>query len=292
MSAAERARGRTAASSEPSHHRPWSAVCSSPRSRSGSRRAGRAAARARRAAGDRPPARSTVALPRGTSPSRSTRSSTARAASTPSARRSCCSQPSSPSSLLTRRREPRTRRGRRGGGRRARGARNRPAALGRGPLGAARPATGRERREDERRRASAGDAGPRARSGSPGPEHAQAMTVVVRTAARTAAPVLAVAGVYLAAWGYSPGGGFPGRGGASSASSSCSMRASAASASSTSFADARRDCVELAGAAAIVAIAVLGLILKGAVSANFLPLATSPRRSSAAASCRRSPAAS
>ena len=45
--------------------------------------------------------------------------------------------------------------------------------------------------------------------GSPAPERADAMSVVTRTAARTAAPVLAVAGVYLAAEGYSPGGGFP-----------------------------------------------------------------------------------
>ena len=36
------------------------------------------------------------------------------------------------------------------------------------------------------------------------------MTVVARTAIRMALPVLAVAGLYLAAWGYSPGGGFPG----------------------------------------------------------------------------------
>ncbi len=45
--------------------------------------------------------------------------------------------------------------------------------------------------------------------GSPGPEQAEAMTVIVRVAARLAAVVLAVAAVYLAAWGYSPGGGFP-----------------------------------------------------------------------------------
>lgn len=45
--------------------------------------------------------------------------------------------------------------------------------------------------------------------GAPAPERAVAMTVVVRVGARVAAVILAVAGVYLAAWGYTPGGGFP-----------------------------------------------------------------------------------
>jgi multicomponent Na+:H+ antiporter subunit B len=46
--------------------------------------------------------------------------------------------------------------------------------------------------------------------GRRGYEPAEAMTVVVRTAARAAAVIVAVLGVYIAAWGYSPGGGFPG----------------------------------------------------------------------------------
>jgi multicomponent Na+:H+ antiporter subunit B len=45
--------------------------------------------------------------------------------------------------------------------------------------------------------------------GTPGPETAEAMTVVVRTAIRVVLPILAVAGLYLVAWGFSPGGGFP-----------------------------------------------------------------------------------
>ena len=36
------------------------------------------------------------------------------------------------------------------------------------------------------------------------------MTVVVRNAVRVVLPILAVAGLYLVTWGYSPGGGFPG----------------------------------------------------------------------------------
>ena len=46
--------------------------------------------------------------------------------------------------------------------------------------------------------------------GTPGPESAEAMTVVTRAAVRVVTPVLIVAGLYLVAWGYSPGGGFPG----------------------------------------------------------------------------------
>ena len=46
--------------------------------------------------------------------------------------------------------------------------------------------------------------------GTPAPETAEAMTVVVRTAIRVVLPILAVAGLYLVTWGYSPGGGFPG----------------------------------------------------------------------------------
>jgi multicomponent Na+:H+ antiporter subunit B len=41
------------------------------------------------------------------------------------------------------------------------------------------------------------------------PDASEGMSVVVRAAARPAAVVLAVAGVYLAAWGYTPGGGLP-----------------------------------------------------------------------------------
>ena len=48
--------------------------------------------------------------------------------------------------------------------------------------------------------------------GTPVPEHAQGMSVIVRGGVRVIAPVLGVAGLYLVAWGYSPGGGFPGGG--------------------------------------------------------------------------------
>jgi multicomponent Na+:H+ antiporter subunit B len=112
------------------------------------------------------------------------------------------------------------------------------------------------------------------RLGSPAPERADAMTVVTRTAARTAAPVLAVAGVYLAAEGYSPGGGFPAGAvllgvilllwaGFGHERLGRAVRAQSL------------ESLELAGAAAIIAIEVLGLAIKGSVSANWLPLAGS-----------------
>jgi multicomponent Na+:H+ antiporter subunit B len=117
------------------------------------------------------------------------------------------------------------------------------------------------------------DAGP---LGAPGPEVAEAMTVVVRTSARVAAPVLAIAGVYLAAWGYSPGGGFPA--GAVILGVVVLLYAGFGRARVAQLVrQTRVELVELAGAAAVVAIAVLGLILKGAVSANFLPLARDPQ---------------
>ena len=71
-----------------------------------------------------------------------------------------------------------------------------------------RAADDRERRET----ASRPEDPDREPLGSPGPENAESLTVVARTAIRLAAPILAVTGFYLVAWGYSPGGGFPGGG--------------------------------------------------------------------------------
>jgi multicomponent Na+:H+ antiporter subunit B len=106
--------------------------------------------------------------------------------------------------------------------------------------------------------------------GAPGPERAEAMTVVVRAAVRTVAPLLTMAGLYLVAWGYTPGGGFPG--GAVALGVVLLVYVSLGY---------RRvepwlrpgviEPVELAGALAIVLLGVLGL-LRGSISANFLPL--------------------
>ena len=135
----------------------------------------------------------------------------------------------------------------------------------------ARLAGGEEESEHAGRPATP-DAGP---LGAPGPEVAQAMSVVVRTAARAAAPVLAIAGLYLAAWGYSPGGGFPA--GAVILGVVLLLYAGFGRARVAHLVrQTRVELLELAGAGAVVAIAVLGLILRGAVSSNFLPLARDP----------------
>lgn len=98
-----------------------------------------------------------------------------------------------------------------------------------------------------------------------------AMTVVVRTGARPVLLALAVAGAYLVALGFTPGGGFP----AGAVLAGVVLLAYAA----YGYGAVRRvvrpallEVLELGGAAAIVAIAVLGLVLEGSVSANWLPL--------------------
>jgi multicomponent Na+:H+ antiporter subunit B len=108
--------------------------------------------------------------------------------------------------------------------------------------------------------------------GAPAPERAAAMTVIVRVAARIAAPVLAVASVYLAAWGYTPGGGFP----AGAALTGVAILIYTAFGHRTLRGVARTSVlepIEMAGALAIVAIGALGLAFKHAFFENWLPLA-------------------
>lgn len=110
------------------------------------------------------------------------------------------------------------------------------------------------------------------RLGTPAPEQGQAMSVVARTAARIVSPILAVAGVYLAAWGFSPGGGFPG--GAVLAGvillvyATFGYRRIARVVKQTTF-----ETVEIVGAGIIIIVELMGLFLKGSFSANWLPLA-------------------
>lgn len=108
--------------------------------------------------------------------------------------------------------------------------------------------------------------------GAPAPETADAMTIVVRTAIRIALPVLAVAGLYLVAWGYSPGGGFPGG----------AVMVGVLLLAYAGFGRRRiskvvrpglLEGIEMAGAGAIIVTELLGLLLRGSVSANWLPLA-------------------
>jgi multicomponent Na+:H+ antiporter subunit B len=135
--------------------------------------------------------------------------------------------------------------------------------------------------EQRARRAEAAEGGDRREArpavpdeeplGEQGPERADGMTVVIRTGVRFVAPVLTVAGLYLVAWGYSPGGGFPGG----------AVMLGVALLAYVSLGYARVEPVvrpgvmeplELGGALAIVVIGVFGLVLTGSFMANFLPL--------------------
>ncbi|HEY3810994.1 MAG TPA: MnhB domain-containing protein [Acidimicrobiales bacterium] len=108
--------------------------------------------------------------------------------------------------------------------------------------------------------------------GPVGPVHAQAMSVVVRVASRLTSPLLAVAGIYLVAWGYSPGGGFPG--GAVLAGVVLLLYAAFGYAKVAGVVrPGVLEPLELAGALAIIGCEVMGLVLKGSFSANWLPLA-------------------
>jgi multicomponent Na+:H+ antiporter subunit B len=108
--------------------------------------------------------------------------------------------------------------------------------------------------------------------GSPAPERAVAMTAVVRVAARVAAVILAVAAAYLVAWGYTPGGGFP-AGAAFTGVAILLYAALGHRAVRTILRPGVLEPIELAGAAAIVAIGLVGLWRKGSFLDNWLPLA-------------------
>jgi len=132
-----------------------------------------------------------------------------------------------------------------------------------------------ELREQDERASSGGepaetpDATP---LGTPAPETAEAMTVVVRTAIRVTLPILAVAGLYLVAWGYSPGGGFPG--GAVILGVLLLVYAGYGRRRiSKVIRPELIETLELAGAGLIIMTEFLGLVLKGSFSANWLPLA-------------------
>jgi multicomponent Na+:H+ antiporter subunit B len=107
--------------------------------------------------------------------------------------------------------------------------------------------------------------------GTPAPERAAGMTVVVRVGARMAAPILAVAAVYLAAWGYTPGGGFP----AGAALTGVIVLLYAALGHRAVRAVVRPSVlepVEMFGALLIVVVGLGGLIAHGSFLAIWLPL--------------------
>jgi multicomponent Na+:H+ antiporter subunit B len=108
--------------------------------------------------------------------------------------------------------------------------------------------------------------------GTPAPETAEAMTVVVRTAIKVALPILAVAGLYLVAWGYSPGGGFPG-GAVILGVLLLVYAAYGRRKISRIIRPGLIEPLEMAGAGLIIMTEFLGLVFKGSFSANWLPLA-------------------
>lgn len=112
-----------------------------------------------------------------------------------------------------------------------------------------------------------------ARSAESGEEHGgRPMTVVARAGVRTAAPLLAVAGCYLVAWGFSPGGGFPG-GGVLMGVVLLLYAAYGLRPLAPVLDQQRIEAVELTGALLVCALAASGLVVAGAAMANWLPLA-------------------
>lgn len=108
--------------------------------------------------------------------------------------------------------------------------------------------------------------------GAAAPERAVGMTVVVRVGARVAAVILAVAGVYLAASGYTPGGGFP----AGVVLAGCIVLLYTAlghRAVRAAVRPSRLEIAELVGAAGIVVVGLVGMWLTGSFLDNWLPLA-------------------
>jgi multicomponent Na+:H+ antiporter subunit B len=104
------------------------------------------------------------------------------------------------------------------------------------------------------------------------PERAEAMSVVVRVAARSAAVILAVAAVYLAAWGYTPGGGFP-AGAAVAGVAILLYTALGRHAVQRVIRPSILEPVEIAGAIAIIVIGLLGLAFHDSMFANWATLA-------------------
>lgn len=107
--------------------------------------------------------------------------------------------------------------------------------------------------------------------GARAPERADAMSVVVRVAARTAVIILAVAAIYLGAWGYTPGGGFP-SGAAITGVILLIYVALGHRAVNALVRPAVMEPLEIAGAFMIIAIGVVGLAAKGSLFANWVPL--------------------
>lgn len=108
--------------------------------------------------------------------------------------------------------------------------------------------------------------------GTPRPDRSEGMSLVIRTAARPAAVVLAVAGVYLAAWGYTPGGGFP-AGVVVTGIAILLYAALGRHAVRRVVRPVVLEPVEMVTGAAIGVVGVIGLVRHRSMFANWLPLA-------------------
>jgi multicomponent Na+:H+ antiporter subunit B len=107
--------------------------------------------------------------------------------------------------------------------------------------------------------------------GAGGPVSEQAMTVVVRTGARTVLPLLSVAGAFLLFSPWAPGGGFP-AGGVLTGVVLLTYAAFGYRAVRRVVRPSPLEAIEMAGAGAIIGLGVLGLVLEGSFFANWLPL--------------------
>ncbi len=117
------------------------------------------------------------------------------------------------------------------------------------------------------------------------------MTVVVRTAIRIVLPILAVAGLYLVAWGYSPGGGFPG-GAVLLGVLLLAYAGYGRRKISRVIRPGLLETIELAGAAAIIADRAARPAAQGLVQRELAAAGRAARRRCPAASPSCSPAAS
>lgn len=107
--------------------------------------------------------------------------------------------------------------------------------------------------------------------GEPAPERAVAMTVIVRVVARTVAPILIVAGIYTAAWGYTPGGGFP-AGVVLTGVAVLLYAALGHRAVRLVVRPAVLEPIEMLGAAGLVAVGIVGILREHSFLANWVVL--------------------
>jgi multicomponent Na+:H+ antiporter subunit B len=129
-----------------------------------------------------------------------------------------------------------------------------------------------ERREDDDDEARPPEHADDNALGARAPERAVAMTVMVRVVARIVAPVLLVAGIYLAAWGYTPGGGFP-AGVVLTGVAILLYAALGHGAVRFVVRPAVLEPIEMLGAAGLVAVGIVGVVREQSFLANWVVLA-------------------